>query len=147
MQNFVQLLEDHVQISGAIEELAVIARQPKARPMAAFDALRRLAHLLDAHLRAEEEFLSLDRQNGKGEFTALADEHGANFDDLVCEWTLYLREWDEESMACDWSHFAAKTAWMAQRLNAQVEAENSSLYPAALRHGLVRLLPERARAA
>ena len=147
MQNFVELIKDHVQITIAVDELTAVTRHPKSRPTAAYEALRRLAHLLDAHLRAEEEFLSEDRNAGREEFTLLANEHGAMFDDLVCEWGIYLGEWDQENIACDWEHFATATDWIATRLHEQVDAENRSLYPAALHYGLVRLLPEKVSAA
>lgn len=147
MQSFIELLKDHTLILAATENLATLAQAAEPRPDAAFDALRRLARLLEMHLRAEADFIGLDRDHGRQEFTALAAEHGERFEALVDEWGVYLREWDEENIRTDWVHFAKATRWMVERLNEQVDAENQSLYPAALRYGLIRLLPEQVRAA
>jgi hypothetical protein len=146
MQNFVELLKDHALILAATQSLTGITRSGVCRPDAAADTLRRLARLLDTHLRAEAEFIDADRDHGHHDFAALAKEHGERFDDLVHEWGAYLREWTEENIAGDWPSFVWMTDWMVERLNAQVEAENQSLYPAALRYGLIRLLPEKGRA-
>ncbi len=146
MQNFVELLKDHALILAATHSLTTITRSPVCRPEAAYDALRRLARLLDTHLRAEADFIDADRDHGHNDFTALARQHGARFDDLVQEWGTYLREWTEENIAGDWATFVRATDWMVERLNEQVEAENQSLYPAALRYGLIRLLPEGSKA-
>ncbi len=143
MQNFVELLKDHALILAAANALTGITRSDEPRPESAFDALRRLSRLLDTHLRAEAEFLVADQDHGHHEFAALASEHGERFDDLVQEWGVYLREWSEENIASDWATFTDATAWIIDRLTAQVEAENESLYPAALRYGLIRLLPEK----
>ena len=146
MQNFVELLKDHALILSATKSLAAVvhAREPDAD--AAFASLRQLARLLDNHLRAEAEFIDANNSCGKGDFTALAAEHGARFDDLVTEWGIYLLEWTQENIRADWTTFATTTDWMVRGLNEQVEAENQSLYPAALRYGLIRLLPEKHRA-
>ncbi len=142
MQNFVELLKDHALILAATHSLTGITRSGICRPDAAHDALRRLSRQLDNHLRAEAEFIDADRDHGHHDFTSLANEHGQRFDDLVQEWGTYLGEWTEENIAADWSTFVWATDWMVERLNEQVEAENQSLYPAALRYGLIRLLPE-----
>ena len=147
MQNFVELLKDHALILAATQSLTAITRSGECRPEAAFDMVRRLARLLDMHLRAEAEFLEADRDNGHNDFSALAREHGDRFDDLVQEWGIYLREWNQDNIATDWATFVWATDWMVERLNEQVEAENQSLYPSALRYGLIRLLPEGTRAA
>jgi hypothetical protein len=143
MQNFVELLKDHALILAATKSLTGITRTHPARPEAAFDCLRGLARLLESHLRAEAEFIALDRDQGHCEFSALATQHGDRFDDLVEEWSVYLREWTEENIRGDWESFVWATDWIVERLNEQVDAENESLYPAALRYGLIRLLPEK----
>ncbi len=143
MQNFVELLKDHALILASTRSLTAITRAPRQRAEAAFDCLRQLSRLLDSHLRAEAEFIDSDRSQGYNEFTALAREHGERFDDLVREWSVYLREWTEENICNDWPTFVWETDWIIERLNEQVEAENASLYPAALRYGLIRLLPEK----
>ena len=147
MQNFVELLKDHALILAATRSLTGVTRSANARPEAAFDCLRRLARLLEAHLRAEAEFIDADREHGHREFNDLASQHGERFDDLVHEWGVYLTEWTEENIRHDWPGFVWATDWMVERLNEQVEAENESLYPAALRYGLIRLLPEKRSAA
>lgn len=147
MQNFVELLKDHSLILSTTRSLTRITRSPTQRADVAFDCLRLLARLLDAHLRAEAEFLAADSDNGHHEFSALEQEHGARFDDLVQEWGNYLAEWSEENMRTDWAGFVWATDWIVERLNEQVEAENETLYPAALRHGLIRLLPYKSSAA
>lgn len=147
MQNFIELLKDHTLILAATSHLSATVSGPRPQPEGAYDALRRIARLLETHLRDEEEFLGQDRDHGRQEFTALAEEHGERFDHLVEEWDVYLREWTEENIRADWTNFARATAWMMQQVDAQVEAENQSLYPAALRYGLIRLLPEKVRAA
>jgi hypothetical protein len=147
MQNFVELLKDHALILSATNNLTTITRAETPDAGAAFDALRRLARLLDMHLRAEAEFIDANHEVGHNDFSALAEEHGERFDDLVDEWGVYLREWTEEHVRDDWRTFAEATDWMMGRLNEQVEAENQSLYPAALRYGLIRLLPAKENAA
>lgn len=147
MQNFVELLKDHALILAAANSLTGITRSGACRPGAAYDALQRLARLLDTHLRAEAEFIDADRDHGHNDFTALAKQHGRRFDDLVQLWGTYLCEWTEENIAGDWPTFVWATDWMVERLNEQVEAENQSLYPAALRYGLIRLLPNDAKTA
>ena len=147
MQNFVELLKDHALILAATRSLTGATRTPTARPEAAFDCLRRLSRLLETHLRAEAAFIDADRTHGYQEFDDLAKQHGKRFDDLVAEWGVYLTEWTEENIRHDWPTFVWATDWMVERLNEQVEAENESLYPAALRYGLIRLLPEQRRAA
>lgn len=143
MQNFVELLKDHALILSATKSLTGITRTGQTDADAAFAALRQLARLLDNHLRAEAAFIDANRRIGDGDFAALADQHGRRFDDLVGEWSTYLREWTEENIRADWLTFAEATDWIVARLNEQVEAENQSLYPAALRYGLIRLLPEK----
>jgi hypothetical protein len=146
MQNFVELLKDHALILSAARSLTGVSRKVDADARAAFMALRQLARLLDNHLRAEAEFIDANHQIGDGDFAALADQHGKRFDDLVAEWSAYLHEWTEENIGADWLTFAEATDWIVDRLNEQVEAENQSLYPAALRYGLIRLLPEKQHA-
>ncbi|MBO9670134.1 MAG: hypothetical protein J7485_06430 [Sphingobium sp.] len=143
MQNFVELLKDHALILSATKSLTAITRASTADGSAAFASLRQLARLLDNHLRAEAEFINAENHFGKGDFAALAEQHGERFDDLVGEWSTYLLEWTEENIRADWPTFVEATDWMVGRLAEQVEAENQSLYPAALRYGLIRLLPEK----
>lgn len=146
MQNFVELLKDHALILSATKSLTAITRASPADSGAAFASLRQLARLLDNHLRDEAEFIAVENHFGKGDFTALAEQHGERFDDLVAEWGTYLLEWTEENIRADWATFVDATGWMVERLDEQVEAENQSLYPAALRYGLIRLLPEKNKA-
>jgi hypothetical protein len=146
MQNFVELLKDHALILAATKSLKGVARTGEPAPEEAFRYLRQLARLLDSHLRAEGEFIATDHDCGHDDFAALAKEHGERFDDLVSEWSTYLREWTLENIQHDWDSFVWATDWMVERLNEQVDAENESLYPAALRYGLIRLLPEKVRA-
>ncbi len=143
MQNLVELMKDHALILAATQNLSTIAQAAEPRMEDAFVALRRLSRLLDMHLRAEDEFLNVDLQHGRAEFTALAAEHGERFGDLVEEWALYLREWSEENIRRDWKNFGRATDWIVTRLNAQVMAEDEALYPAALRYGLIRLVPDK----
>ena len=147
MQSFIELLKDHTLILSASAKLLAIVEEPKAAPGAAFDALRRLSAQLDAHLHAEDKFIRQDDDLGHKDFEALAAEHGAKFDDLVSGWSTYLREWTEENIAEDWATFAFDTRHILARLDEQVEAENQALYPAALKHGLIRLVPAKAKAA
>ncbi|MBO9576256.1 MAG: hemerythrin domain-containing protein [Sphingobium sp.] len=147
MQNFIELLKDHALILAATGNLSAITRQAEPRPDAAFAALRRLARLIEMHLRAEAEFIGQDRDHGRQEFTDLAAAHGERFHCLVAEWGAYLQHWDEGAMGADWRGFADATDRIVAQIDAQVDAENQSLYPAALRYGLIRLLPEKARAA
>ena len=141
MQNFVELLKDHALIQAATKSLTVITQNPNPDAGAAFAALRKLARILDNHLRAEAEFIDADNRIGDGDFAALAEQHGKRFQDLVEEWGTYRREWTEENIGEDWLTFAKATDWIVQQLDEQVEAENQSLYPTALRYGLIRLLP------
>lgn len=145
MQNFVELLKDHTLIMAAGKSLAEIALGREERPAAAFVALRQLATRLETHLRAEDEFIRLDHDCGHGDFAALALEHGQRFDVLVADWTLYLRDWTEDAIGRDWSRFGEATLTILAALAEQVEAENQALYPAALKYGLIRLLPEGGR--
>lgn len=145
--NFVELLKDHALILAATKSLTGITRSPLQRAEAAHDCLRQLARLLESHLRAEAEFIRDDSAIGHHEFAALAEEHGARFDDLVSEWGSYLNDWTEDRIRADWAAFVWETDWIVERLNEQVEAENASLYPAALRYGLIRLLPPKTSAA
>lgn len=147
MQNFIELLKDHTLILSAVSTLQDITGRAEPAPGAAFDALRKLSRLLDAHLRAEADFIRLDGEHSHQEFAVLAESHGKPFEDLVAEWAIYLREWSEENMAQDWATFARETQRIMTWLTAQVEAENRSLYPAALKYGLIRLLPEKMRSA
>ncbi|HEY1124064.1 MAG TPA: hypothetical protein VGE65_00400 [Sphingobium sp.] len=146
MQNFVELLKDHALIVSATKSLTGITRSAAADAEAAFASLRHLARLLDNHLRAEAEFIRSENHFGKGDFAALAEQHGERFDDLVEEWGTYLLDWTQENISADWATFAAATSRIVGRLIEQIEAENQSLYPAALRYGLIRLLPEKVRA-
>jgi hypothetical protein len=146
MQNFVELLKDHALILSATRSLTAITLTADTDAGAAFAAVRQLARLLDNHLRAEAEFIDANHRIGDGDFAALADQHGERFDDLVEEWGTYLREWTQENIRADWLSFAEATRWIVERLNEQIEIENQSLYPAALRYGLIRLLPEKTRA-
>ncbi|MBO9581207.1 MAG: hypothetical protein J7498_09985 [Sphingobium sp.] len=143
MQNFVELLKDHALILSATRSLTAITRSSAANSGAAFASLRQLARLLDSHLRTETEFIKVEHHFGKGDFSALAEAHSERFDDLVAEWSTYLLEWTEDNIREDWATFAAATDWMVKRLEEQVETENELLYPAALRYGLIRLLPEK----
>jgi hypothetical protein len=143
MQNFVELLKDHALILSATKSLTAITRTADNDAGAAFAAVRQLARLLDNHLRAEAEFIDANHRIGDGDFAALADQHGERFDDLVEKWGTYLREWTQENIRADWLSFAEATRWIVERLNEQIEIENQSLYPAALRYGLIRLLPEK----
>jgi hypothetical protein len=143
MQNFVELLKDHALILSATKSLTAITRTADTDAGAAFAAVRQLARLLDNHLRAEAEFIDANHRIGDGDFAALADQHGERFDDLVEKWGTYLREWTQENIRADWLSFAEATRWIVERLNEQIEVENQSLYPAALRYGLIRLLPEK----
>jgi hypothetical protein len=143
MQNFVELLKDHALILSATKSLTAITRTADNDAGAAFAAVRQLARLLDNHLRAEAEFIDANHRIGDGDFAALADQHGERFDDLVEKWGTYLREWTQENIRADWLSFAEATRWIVERLNEQIEVENQSLYPAALRYGLIRLLPEK----
>ncbi len=143
MQNFVELLKDHALIQSAAKSLTAITRKTDPDASAAFRMLRQLARLLANHLHAEAEFIDANNQIGDGDFAALAQQHGKRFDDLVEAWGSYLREWTEENIATDWQAFVRTTDRMLARLGEQVEAENQSLYPAALRYGLIRLLPEK----
>lgn len=145
MQNFVELLKDHTLIMAAAKSLVEITLGREERPAAAFVALRRLATRLEIHLRAEDEFIRLDDDFGQREFAALAAEHGQRFDALVAEWTLYLRTWPEVAIDRDWTGFGEATRTIIGILAEQVEAENQALYPAALKYGLIRLLPEGGR--
>lgn len=142
MQSFIELLKDHRLILVAVKSLQAIVDKPEPAPAAAFDALRRLTRLLDAHLRAEAEFLRLDSEMRHPEFTALAAAHDQRFDDLVSEWAMYLREWTEENITIDWPTFANVSRWILARLTEQVEAENRSVYPAAHKHGMITLLSD-----
>jgi len=145
MQNFIELLKDHALLLSAGRSLADIVAPPDPAPGPAFDALRRLARLLAAHLHAEAEFIRLDGENVNQEFAALSASHGALFDELVAEWTTYLNDWNAERIAQDWPTFGADTRRILARLATQLETENQSLYPAALKYGLIRLLPETLR--
>jgi len=145
MQNFVELLKDHALILAATKSLTIITQNPNPDAGAAFAALRKLARILDNHMRAEAEFIDANHRIGDGDFAALADQHGKRFHELVEECRVYLREWSEENIREDWQTFADATDWIAKHLNEQIEAENQSLYPAALRYGLIRLLPEKER--
>lgn len=146
MQNFVELLKDHALIVSAAKSLTGLTRSAAADPEAAFASLCQLARLLDNHLRAEAEFIKSENLFGNGDFAALAEQHGERFDDLIEEWGTYLLEWTQENIRANWTTFAGATDWMVGRLTEQIEAENQSLYPAALRYGLIRLLPEKHRA-
>ena len=146
MQNFVELLKDHALILSTARSLTSITRGAEPDAGAASAALRHLARLLASHLRAEAEFINADHDFGHDDFTALAKQHGERFEDLVKAWEAYLREWDEDGIRADWPGFVWATDWIVERINDQVEAENESLYPAALRYGLIRLLPEKPRA-
>lgn len=147
MHNLVELLKDHALILAACRSLTGITRMPGMHADAAFASLCHLARLLESHLRAEAEFITADQAHGEDEFAALAQQHGARFDTLVEQWDRYLREWTQENIRQDWPGFTWATDWIVQRLQEQVEAENESLYPAALRYGLIRLLPEKKNAA
>jgi hypothetical protein len=143
MQNFVELMKDHALILSATKSLTAITQADDTDAKAAFTVLRQLARLLDNHLRAEAAFIDANHRIGDGDFAALAEQHGERFDDLIEEWGIYLREWTEENIRADWLAFADATDRTVERLKEQVEAENQSLYPAALRYGLIRLLPEK----
>jgi hypothetical protein len=142
LQNFIELLKDHTLILSHIKSLRDIVAHDEPSPGPALHALRRLARLLDAHLRAEADFIRLEGENEHHEFTDLTESHGKLFDAMVAEWTTYLREWDEERVGTDWDGFVHQTGRILDWLTAQVEMENRSLYPAALKYGLIRLLPE-----
>lgn len=146
MQNFIELLKDHTLILAAGKSLAEITKSSEPQPEAAFDALGRLTRQLETHLRAEDAFLSQDRATGYPEFAALALEHGERFEELVQEWTLYLATWTMETIRADWAGFGHASRRIVVCLEEQVEAENVSLYPAALKYGLIRLLPEKTQA-
>ena len=143
MQNFIELLKDHTLILAAGKSLVDVTKSPEPRPEAAFQALGRLVRLLGTHLRDEDDFISQDRATGYPEFTALAMEHGQPFEELVQEWTSYLANWTPETIRADWAGFGRATCRIVISLEEQVEAENVSLYPAALKYGLIRLLPEK----
>jgi hypothetical protein len=142
MQNFIELLKDHALILASTRSLTGVTRTGRPDPETAYLSLRHLARLLESHLRAEGEFIHADHDFGHDDFAALAHQHGQRFNDLVQEWGVYLREWTQENIRHDWETFVWATDWMVERLNEQVEAENESLYPAALRYGLIRLLPQ-----
>lgn len=144
MQNFVELLKDHALILASINSLNDIAGKAEPRPDAAFATLRRLARLMDAHLRAEEEFIHRDHDLGDREFAALARQHDTRFEDMVGAWDHYLARWTQEAIHGDWAGFGRASRQILPRLADQVEAENQSLYPAALKYGLIRLLPGKA---
>jgi hypothetical protein len=146
MQNFVELLKDHALILSATKSLTTITRTADADAGAAFAAVRQLARLLDNHLRAEAEFIDANHRIGDGDFALLAAQHGERFDDLIEHWGTYQRAWTEENIRADWLTFVEATDLIVNQLNEQVEAENQSLYPAALRYGFIRLLPEKQRA-
>jgi len=76
MQTFIELLKDHALIPAAANALCAITAVPDPQPRRAHDALRRFARLLDAHLRAEERFLTQVRDDDDREFAALAIAHG-----------------------------------------------------------------------
>lgn len=147
MQSFIELLKDHTLILSTTNKLLAIVDGSEPEPAAAFDALRRLSAQLDAHLRAEDNFIRQNDDLGHEDFVALAAEHGEKFDDLVSGWSTFLREWTEETIAEDWQTFAFDTRHILARLNEQVEAENQTLYPAALKYGLIRLVPAGDKAA
>jgi hypothetical protein len=142
LQNFIELLKDHTLILSHVNGLRDIAAHDEPAPGPALQTLRRLARLLDAHLRAEADFIRLEDENEHHEFTVLTQSRGKLFDAMVAEWTAYLREWDEERVGADWDGFVHQTGRILDWLTAQIEMENRSLYPAALKYGLIRLLPE-----
>lgn len=146
MQNLVELMKDHALILAAANALCAITGEAEPHPEQAGAALGRLRRLLETHLRAEDEFLNVDRQHGRAEFAALAVEHGARFEDLVQAWSAYLAEWTQESIGSDWDRFGRTTGWIVGRLAEQLQAEDEALYPAALRYGLIRLIPEKKHA-
>lgn len=141
MQNFVELLKDHALILSAARSLSAITRKSEADAQTAFAALRQLTRLLDHHLRAESEFIDANHQIGDGDFEAMAEQRGERFDDLIEAWGSYLHRWSVENIRTDWPIFVEATETIIGQLNEQIEAENQSLYPAAQRYGLIRLLP------
>mgnify|MGYP003576443228 CR=1 FL=1 len=141
MQSFIELVKDHALILKAANKLLTLVEAPDHVPHAAFDTLRRLSCQLDAHLHAENDFLRMDADDGHREFQTLATAHGARFDDLVSEWGVFLRAWTEKNIAEDWSTFRHEAQRMMARLIAQVDEENETLYPAALKSGLIRFMP------
>lgn len=146
MTHIARLIEDHDSLDRSASALALLAETPSAAPDSAFDELQRLRHALNAHLAEEAGFMKGTNGIGRVEFAQHAHAHRHRFADLVAEWETYLAEWTEETIGEDWSGFGAATRWMMKRLRQQIKAENDVLYPLALRHGLVRLQPERQHA-
>ncbi len=145
MPSFIELLKDHALIPAVASGLSTLTHSPDPQPRAAVETLRRLARLLEAHWRAEAEFLDQDRDNGDHEFAALAATWDEHFRVLVAQWEAYALQWDEVAIERDWPAFRAASADMIARIHAQVAAENQSLYAAAQRYGLAPLLPGDAR--
>lgn len=143
MQNFIELLKDHALLIAAGKTLSAITREAEPRPAAAAEALRRLSRALERHLRDEAEFIIQDREHGRKEFTELAAVHAVRLEALVAHWQGYAARWDEPAIRAEWRDFGEETARILDLLAAQVDEENQSLYPAALRYGLIRLLPEK----
>jgi len=61
------------------------------------------------------------------------------FQQLVTQWDVYVAQWDEAAIKGNWATFGDATRVMMARINAQIAAEDQSLYTAAQRYGLAPL--------
>lgn len=140
MHTIERLIEEHKQLDDMARELMELSRSAEPRPLDAFTLLWKLSACLDEHLAGEAGFIYTDHlkvQPDRMDIEVAAFE--AAFQDLVEEWSLYLKEWTLDNITIDWRNFDHATQWIIGRLRERIAQENDILYPLALQAGRIRL--------
>ena len=138
--SYERLIDEHDAIDAIANRLVEIVQSDRPAEMAAHGLMADLAISVHDHLRAEDRtvygpLLALQQQKPlrtEVEFEML-------FEELRCDWEVYLSEWTIECIEADWPTFQAETVAIMKRLRERVQIETSLIYPLALQQGTIRL--------
>lgn len=139
MTNVKQLMDEHDMLDRmAVELLASVRAGQSAAQIVYLRA--RLSSLLGTHLAAEDRAIYPRlAQSACPEAVSCGRDFTHELAVLSVDWEAYLREWSEDSIAADFSHFAAETEDMMTRLRERIEFEQRCLLPLAVREGALPL--------
>ena len=133
------LLEEHNEIDRYSLMLQELIASNDPNPDSARSLLKRLAHVVEAHLRREESFI----YPGLASCIHHADTMRAvtEFEVLRSNWSAYVNAWQTDGALDDWQAFRRHSSDALSQLHEGAMAEISLLYAAGVREGLVKVRP------
>ena len=137
--SFQKLVDEHDDLEGRAATLRKIVRGTPD-PQAALDALTEFARGIEEHRVNEQRCVY-------GPLLAVAARKeldiGIDLQTLIIsmnsDWASYLHDWDLECITIDWVNFAYETEVILDRAAVRLQLENRTIYPLALREGLIPL--------